>query len=128
MPLQVCMGATLNCTFGSVPGAFVVLPQNRVLTQTPAANITDNLPAVNIMPFAMCSSAANPAVAAATSAACGVLTPAPCVPVIPAPWVAGAPRVLIGGVPSLDTNSQLMCAWGGVIGVVTAGQTKVMLR
>jgi hypothetical protein len=52
----------------------------------------------------------------------GVLTPMPCVPVIPAPWVPGVPNVLINNIPVLDNNCKLMCAWGGVIGIVFPGQ------
>ena len=54
-----------------------------------AATIMDYAPLVNILPFGMCSSLANPSVASATAAALGVLTPMPCIPVIPAPWVPG---------------------------------------
>jgi hypothetical protein len=98
-----------------------------VLTQTPDANIMDNKPLAEIMPFGVCSSIANPAVAAATAAALGALTPMPCVPVIPAPWVPGAPTVLIANMPALDNNSKLMCAWGGVIQVANPGQATVMV-
>ena len=125
MPLQVCMGATLKCSFGAAPSSLVVLPANRTLTQTPDANIMDNKPMVNIMPFGMCSSLANPAVAAATAAALGALTPQPCVPVIAAPWVPGAATVLIANMPALDNTCKLMCAWAGVIEVVNAGQATV---
>ena len=83
MAMQVCMGASMMCSFGVAPSSLAVLPQNRVLTQTPDANIMDNKPMVNIMPFGMCTSLANPAVAAATAAALGALTPMPCVPVTP---------------------------------------------
>jgi hypothetical protein len=127
MAIQVCMGATLQCSFGAAPSTLVVLPANRVLTTTPAATIMDNAPLVNIMPFGVCSSLANPTVAAATSAALGVLTPMPCVPVTPAPWVVGAPTVLIGNMPALNNSSKLMCTWGGVIQVVVPGQTKMMV-
>lgn len=127
MAMQVCLGATLQCSFGAAPSSLVVLPQNRTLTAVPDANIMDNKPMVNIMPFGMCSSLSNPTVAAATAAALGVLTPMPCVPVTPAPWVAGVPTVMIANMPALDSNSKLMCMWGGVIQIVSPGQTSVML-
>jgi hypothetical protein len=127
MAMQVCMGATLQCSFGAAPSSLVVLPVNRTLTAVPDANIMDNKPMVNILPFGMCSSPSNPTVAAATAAALGVLTPMPCVPVTPAPWVPGVPTVLIANMPALDSNSKLMCVWGGVIQVVNPGQTSVML-
>lgn len=127
MAIQVCMGATLQCGFGAAPSSLVVLPVNRTTATTPAANIMDHAPLVNILPFGMCSSPSNPTVAAATAAALGVLTPMPCVPVTPAPWIVGAPTVLIGKMPALNNSSKLMCAWGGVIQVVNPGQTKMMI-
>jgi hypothetical protein len=117
----------LQCSFGAAPSSLVVLPKNKVLTGTPDANIMDNVPMVNIMPFAMCSSMANPTVAAATAAALGALTPMPCVPVIPAPWVPGAPTVLIANMPALDNNCKLTCAYGGMIQITNPGQTTVMI-
>src|SRR5664279_782169 len=126
MPMQVCMGANMMCSFGMAPSSLVVLPVNRVMTQqVPDANIMDNIPMVNIMPFGMCMSPANPMVAAATAAALGVLTPMPCIPNTPAPWVTGAPTVLLGNFPTLDNVSQLMCNWGGVITFVNAGEVTV---
>lgn len=123
MPQQVCSGASLACTFGAAPSSLVVLPMNRVMTcNQPAANIMDNKPMVNIMPFGVCMSLANPTVASATSAALGVLTPMPCIPNTPAPWVPGAPTVLLGNQPSLDNTCKLMCMWAGVITVVMPGQ------
>ena len=126
MPLQVCMGAMMQCSFGMAPSSLVVLPTNRVMTnQMPDANIMDHIPMTNIMPFGMCMSIANPVVASATAAALGVLTPMPCIPATPAPWVAGAPTVLLGNFPSLDNVSQLMCMWTGVITFVDAGEVTV---
>ena len=128
MPQHVCNGATLQCTFGLAPSTLVVLPINRVLTSSqPAANINDSIPMVNIMPFGMCSSIANPSVAAATAAALGVLTPMPCIPVIPAPWVAGAPTVVLANIPSLDNISKLTCMWAGVISIANPGQTTELI-
>ncbi|MDX6271552.1 MAG: hypothetical protein QOD28_2775 [Acidobacteriota bacterium] len=127
MGMQVCLGATLQCSFGVAPSSLVVLPQNRVLTAVPDANIMDNKPMVNILPFGMCSSPSNPTVIAATAAALGVLTPMPCVPVTPAPWVPGSPTVLIANMPALNNTSKLMCIWGGVIQIVAPGETTVMI-
>jgi hypothetical protein len=119
------MGATLQCSMGVAPSSLMVLPTNRVLGTTPAANIMDNKPFLNVLPFGMCQSPANPMVAAATAAAMGVLTPMPCVPATAAPWVPGCPKVLIGNMPALENGSKLMCNWGGVIQVVSPGQVKV---
>ena len=118
----VCMGAMLQCSFGAAPSSLVVLPQNAVLTGTPAATIMDNAPMVNILPFGMCNSPANPMVAAATAAALGVLTPMPCIPVTAAPWAPGSPTVLIGNMPALNNSSKLLCNWGGAIQITQAGQ------
>lgn len=128
MPMQVCMGACMMCTFGMAPSSLVVLPTNRVLTdEVPDANIMDHIPLVNIMPFGMCMSLANPMVAAATAAAMGVLTPMPCIPATVAPWVPGAPTVMLGDMPTLDNTSILTCIWAGVITFVTPGEFTVMV-
>jgi hypothetical protein len=126
MPQLVCNGATLQCSFGVAPGQLVVLPINRVMTSNqPAANIVDNVPMVNVMPFGMCMAPSNPQVAAATAAAMGVLTPMPCIPVTTAPWAPGSPTVMVGGQPALNNSCQLMCMWGGVVLVTNAGQFTV---
>src|SRR5271165_6358139 len=128
MPMQVCMGAMLMCTMGMAPSSLVVLPTNRVLTdEMPDANIMDFIPMVNIMPFGVCMSPANPMVAAATAAAMGVLTPMPCIPMTVAPWVPGAPTVLLAEMPTLDNTSTLMCMWAGVISIVMPGEMTVMV-
>lgn len=125
MGLHVCSSAMLKCSFGMAPSSLVVLPVNRVFTSArPAANIMDNKPMVNILPFGMCMSLANPTVASATAAAMGVLTPMPCVPVIPGPWVTGSPTVLLANVPALNNTSKLMCMWAGVISVINPGQVQ----
>ncbi len=125
MGLIVCGGATLQCSFGVAPSSLTVLPVNRVITTMPIANIMDNIAFVNIMPFVMCTSLANPTVAAATSAAQGVLTPMPCVPFPTAPWAPGSPTVLIGNMPALNDSSTLMCTWGGVIDIISPGQVSI---
>lgn len=128
MGMHVCMGATLQCSFGAAPSNLVVLPASSVLTGgVPAANIMDNKPIVNVMPFGICNSMSNPMVAAATAAALGAFTPMPCIPVTAAPWAPGSPTVLVGNMPALQDSSKLACNWGGVIQVVVPGQFTSMV-
>jgi hypothetical protein len=126
--MHVCMGATLMCSFGMAPSSLMVLPKNNTMTSyVPAANIMDNVPMVNILPFGMCTSLANPTVASATSAAMGVLTPMPCVPSTAAPWAPGSPTVMLGNMPALNNTSTLMCTWAGVISITVPGQATEMI-
>ena len=125
MGQQVCSGAMLKCSFGLAPGVLNVLPLAQVMTAMPDASIMDNKPMVNVMPFGMCTSLANPLVAAATAAALGVLVPMPCIPLTTAPWVPGSPTVLVGGMPALNNASKLMCMAGGVIEISVPGQMTV---
>ena len=128
MGLAVCTGAMCACTFGMAPSSLMVLPANRVLVSNmPMANIMDNKPMVNILPFAMCQSPANPTVAAATAAALGVLTPMPCIPVTAAPWTPGNPTVLIANMPAINNSSMLTCNWGGMISISSPGQATTMV-
>ena len=126
MGIQVTTGAMMTCTFGAAPSTLAILPKNKVMAGTPAGNIMDKIPMMNIPPFGVCMSLANPQVAAMTAAALGVLTPQPCLPVLPAPWVPGSPTVMIAGMPALTNSCQLMCAWGGMIAISNPGQTTVM--
>lgn len=126
MSILVTNGSLCTCSFGMAPCPLTVLPANRVLCGTPAANIMDNKPFVNLASFGMCSSIANPTVAAATAAALGVLTPMPCVPVFPAPWVPGSPTILIGNMPALTNTSKLMCAWAGIVQITAPAQYTCM--
>jgi len=72
----VCNGLTMQCNCRSCSMSLIVLPDKQFFEEKqPAANIMDHAPLVNILPFGLCSSLSNPAVASATSAAQGVLTP-----------------------------------------------------
>jgi len=127
MAQVVTATAVTQCTMGLTPGILNVLPAARC-TAGPmaAATVMDNVPFLNILPFGLCRSLLNPAVATATAAALGVLTPMPCTPVIPAPWVPGSPTVLVGGKPALTNTSKCLCAYGGVISITFPGQVTVM--
>ncbi|STB68039.1 Uncharacterised protein [Citrobacter freundii] len=124
----VCTGAMLHCSFGIAPATLNVLPTSRtIVNNLPMANIMDNKPFVNIQPFGMCNSIANPTVAAATAAALGVLTPMPCIPATIAPWMPGSPTIIVGNAPALTAQSQLMCAWGGLIQINFPGQVTTIV-
>jgi hypothetical protein len=123
MPEATVMTAQLMCTMGVAPSVLQVLPVNLVQCgKQVAANIMDSKPMVNIMPFGMCISLANPVVASATAAALGVLTPMPCIPNTVAPWVPGSATVTLGKMPMLNNTSKCMCLWAGSISIVMPGQ------
>ncbi|QMV14483.1 DUF4280 domain-containing protein [Vibrio spartinae] len=128
MAQAVAMGAVLQCSCGMTPSTMIVTPENKVMQNTPMANIMDHIPFKNILPFGLCNSLANPAVAAATAAAFGVLTPMPCVPSIPAPWIPSAPTVLLANKPILTDSCKVMCMWAGVISVTSPGQIPVQVK
>lgn len=74
MAHPVTKGSMLQCSFGSAPSIFDVLPIKQVSAQRlPAATIMDHIPMVNIKSFGMCRSPTNPMVMTATAG--GTLTP-----------------------------------------------------
>ena len=125
MANYVCMGATLQCTFGTMMSKLMITDFMRPLIKgMPKATIMDFAPMENIMSFGMCRSLTNPTVASATSAACGVLTPMPCIPVTVTPW-APCGKELIKMMPALLDNGKCMCSWGGSISIKNAGETAI---
>lgn len=111
MPMQVVNGAQLVCTFGSVPSLLVVLPVHRVLCENQfAANISDHVPMVNIMPFGSCTGLSGP-----------------CVPATAMPWTPGAVTVPLDGQPALDNVSVCPCTVGGIVSVLNPGQPTTMI-
>lgn len=123
----VSMGAITKCMFGMAPSPLAVLPMSMTLADfMPAANIMAMIPMVNVMPYAMCTSPANPMVIAMTAAALGVPTPAPCIPMTVAPWIPTAPNVMLGGLPVVTMDSMTVCAWAGMINVLFPGEVNVI--
>jgi hypothetical protein len=123
----VVEGALIKCAFGMVPMPLNVIPPTQVLADgLPVATIAHVIPMVNILPFGLCMSPANPEVIAETAAALGVPTPAPCIPITVDPWVPGAPTILVDGVPALTQESFCMCAWAGLIEILEPGQITVL--
>lgn len=127
MGLQCCTGAQMSCSMGTSPASFSATPRPTTTAGAPIGNIHDHVPMMNVAPFGLCQSLANPMVAAATAAASGTLTPQACIPATAAPWSPGAPTVLIGGVPALNNRSTLNCMWAGTISFMDAGQTSLQI-
>lgn len=124
MSYYICKGAQLQCSMGSSPGQLIVVPKGTLnyLHGELMANIMDYKPLVNIQPFGMCKSMANPTVAAATAANFGRLQPMPCQPNTVTPWTPGKSNVLESKNPALMDDCKLACAWAGVISVNETGQ------
>lgn len=121
MSTQVAQTAIMMCSFGVTPCPLVVVNPTVTACSQNAANIMDHIFPVNISTFGMCTTPSNPSVAAALG------TPSPCVPQLPTPWIPGKPNVLVRGAPALDSDSKLMCAYGGVISITYPGAPTVQL-
>lgn len=120
-------GCMAVCPFGAAPSALVGLAAPTVLVEgKPAMTMRDNIPMANVPSFGLCSSPANPAVAAATAAAFGVLTPMPCIPVL-SPWINTAMTTLVGGTPALTIGSSSACIYGGNVQVVNPGTVRTFV-
>lgn len=125
MPPLVVNGATLHCSFGTVPSVLTVAPKPASGNGLFLATIADSLPLTNIATFGQCLSTQNPAVQAATAAASGVFTPAPCIPATGTPWSPGSTSVAVRGQPAVTQTATCQCQWLGVIDVVNPGQVAV---
>ena len=129
MPNPVAFGSMIKCSQGIAPMPLIVVPIARVTSGfVPLATVNDVIPFVNIVPFGMCNSAANPAVIAARAAALGSPVPGPCVPVTMGPWSKGAQKVKIGGAAALTKDSTCRCTWNGSISVVNTPATRVNVK
>lgn len=123
----VVTGAKAMCVFGTMPSNITVTSNAACLFGgLPVATIQD-CQLANITPFGMCTSLANPQVAAATAAALGVLTPQPCMMMPAGPWIPTKPTILAGGKPCLTGDCKLICANGmGMISITYPGQVKIV--
>lgn len=125
MPQHICNGTMIMCNFGMAPSTLTALPHGgEDADEQPQATILDHLPMVNIPPFALCMSPANPELASATVAAMGALIPTPCRPVTPAPWTPGSHPVPDGDALLLDSTSSLQCQWGRAITLLDTRQAE----
>lgn len=127
MSQVVVAGASLKCSFGSAPSSLKVTSTMVQAGGKRVATIDDAEGMVNIPSFGMCSSMANPQVAAATAAALGVLTPQPCKPQT-TKWIVTGSPLMIGGKPCVNSGCSCACSYGGDVSVVSPGQMVVSLK
>ncbi|MBQ9632762.1 MAG: DUF4280 domain-containing protein [Lachnospiraceae bacterium] len=121
----VISGANIMCSFGTTPAQLIATNNPTIMMDgRPVATLSDAAPMTNIPTFGMCTSLANPQVAAATAAALGVLTPQPCIPATGS-WIPSGSAVLMGGIPCVTQDCTCMCAYAGQISVVNPGQVLI---
>ena len=121
MESLVADSARLVCSQGSAPSTLAVTPTGRRKRDgRPLATVMDFAPFSNIMPFGLCRSRQNPAVAEA-SAAEGALMPRPCSPAPSGPWSPGGSGAGLGGVAPLTGTCTCRCAWAGIISITDPG-------
>lgn len=120
---SLCQGAKLKCTQGDASSVFTVLPTKKVFIDgKPLAVISDTKPMVNVKPFGMCKSMANPTVAAATAANKGKLKKMPCVPNTVGMWSEGISHFTSDEMTPCN-KSKCMCAFAGEISVQDVGHS-----
>ncbi|GHT97185.1 hypothetical protein FACS1894126_0750 [Alphaproteobacteria bacterium] len=128
MGMGGCCNALLQCPMGVAPTPLVVLPSCMVMNSSgPMGSMPDCVPFLNIIPFGVCMSIANPATAALTAAALGILTPGPCIPTPAGVWTPMKPTVMTKLGPAVNSDSMLICAYGGVIKIAFPGQVTVLI-
>lgn len=86
----------------------------------PFGNMTNFTPFLNIIPFGVCKSMANPVTASLTALAFGVLTPGPCIPTPTGPWLNCSMKALVCNMPAVTDKSMCICAFAGTIKPVMA--------
>ncbi len=128
MGMWLSEGALLECDMGLAPTPLNVLPINRVVADfMPIASIVCGVPFLNIVPFGLCKSPANPAVAAIIASSLGAVTQGPCIPMTEA-WIPADPTIVVTTGPCIDNAASiLMCDWGGVIKPTLSGQMCVLV-
>ncbi len=127
MGFAVCTGAIAKCPFGVAPAPLTFLPSNILGMAGPIGSCSSCAPFMNIAPFGVCSSILNPITAAQTAAAFGVLTPGACIPTPTGMWLPMKPTVISTTGSILTSDSLLICAYGGVIKILTPMQYTVMV-
>lgn len=119
----VVRGAELKCAFGDQSSKLQMPMDHGVFVDRDAqANLMDNKPMINILPFGQCNAPLNPTLIAAKAASSGAVQKVPCIPVTVAPWIGAKMDALVGKLPAVTDASCLLCAWMGRITVENAGQ------
>lgn len=112
MSQLVFAGASLTCSLGGSPQMPLIKTSGIVgMNGTPAATVKDNQPRLNIPSFGICKR---------------LPIPPPCVPdTSSADWLPGSTTLAIEGEKALNVSCKLMCKQGGIITILTPGQSGV---
>ena len=118
--MATCTGSQMMCSFGIGPGVYNTLRLTTLINNKPAANISDNIPMVNITPFPGCSSPTNPLMNP-------FVYPWPCMPIV-TPFIPTNVMTMIQGTPINTMNNKAICnyAVGGVISFINPNQITTM--
>ncbi len=121
-----------KCNQGVFPFMpLIVMPKNQVKGFTlNAATIKDTVPFMNMLPYILCKSLANPFTILASLRPPPVFfiyTPGLCIPIGKA-WSPGSPNVQIRNIKALNNYSKLSCLLGkGQIQILFPGQPMTIL-
>ena len=119
---QVCSGATLSCTCGTVPSTLAVTSQSVYkIDGLLAATVEDFISETNVPSFTMCTSTENPTVQAAMDST-GVQEGA-CSPMITTVWAPGSTVRTFNGFAGLTSGDTLTCSYLGTISITSPAQT-----
>ena len=118
--MATCTGSQMMCSFGIGPGVYNTLRLTTLVNNKPAANISDNIPMVNITPFPGCSSPTNPLMNP-------FVYPWPCMPIL-TPFIPSNVTTMIQGAPINTMNNKAICnyAVGGIISFINPNQITTM--
>lgn len=111
--------AATKCSQG-IGESTVIKAQNNdtMLHDKLVLTVTDSVPYTNIQPFSLCKSPKNPSVIA------NDMKPSTCNPMICMPWLKGQADFTIKGEKVLNSESQVVCMYGGVIEIIDDAQRK----
>lgn len=121
----IVRGAKMRCSCGSHPRRInLPVSHGSYVEDKPMMNEADSRLLVNIEDFGICNSPANPnnAIIYLIAEDKSTISGKKCCPVILSNWINTQEKTKVEGKAALTTQSQLICALGGIIGFTSDGQ------